>query len=133
MCKVGDIIVIKKYKKDGEDIRKHSFVVINDEGGNIQGLDYDLICNVMSSFKNEEQKRKKLKYPGNFPVSHNDTITNPDDGKDGYIKAEQFYYFNKEKIDYMVIGNVKEDVFNALINFIEALDIDLEIINENLK
>lgn len=133
MCKVGDIIVIKEYKRSGEDIRKHSFVVINDEGGEIQGLDYDLICNVMSSFKNEKQKAKKLKYTGNFPISHNDTDTNPDSGKDGYIKAEQFYYFDKEKIDYVVIGNMKEEVFNALIEFIENLKIDLEVIIDNLQ
>lgn len=132
MCKVGDIIVIREYKSEGIDLKQHSFVVINDDGGKIGGLDYDLICNVMSSFKNEEQKTRKLKYPGNFPISHNDTITNPDDGKDGYIKAEQFYYFSKENLDYIVIGNVKEDVFNALIEFINKLEIDIKIIDDNL-
>lgn len=133
MCKVGDIIVVENYKSGGKDIGKHSFVVINDEGGEIQGLDYDLICNVMSSFKNERQKTRKLKYEGNFPITHNDTDTNPDSGKDGYIKAEQFYYFDKEKIDYVVIGNMKEEAFNALIEFIENLKINLEVIIDNLQ
>lgn len=39
----------------------------------------------------------------------------------GYIKAEQFYYFSKEKTNYIVIGNLSPDVFNALIKFINEL------------
>ena len=32
MCKLGDIIVINKFKNEnGDTITKHSFVVINDE------------------------------------------------------------------------------------------------------
>lgn len=88
MCKVGDIIVVENYKSGGKDIGKHSFVVISDEGGEIQGLDYDLICNVMSSFKDERQKTRKLKYEGNFPITHNDTDTNPDSGKDDEWREE---------------------------------------------
>lgn len=72
MCKVGDIIVVNNY---------------------------DIICNVMSSFKNEEQRRKKLSYPGNFPITHNDSAVINGNEKDGYIKAEQLYYFNKEKLN----------------------------------
>ena len=86
----------------------------------------------MSSFKSDEQKRRKLKYPGNFPITHNDTYTNPDDGKEGYIKSEQFYYFNKEKIDYIVIGSMNIEAFNRLIEYIENLDIDIEEITDNL-
>lgn len=132
MCKVGDIIIVKKYKDNGVNLNKHSFVILDDEGGEIQGLSYDLVCNVMSSFKDEKQKKKKLKYPGNFPISHNDTKTNPDDGKDGYIKSEQFYYFNKEKIEYIVIGSMKEEVFDALVEFIEKLEIPIEEVIDNL-
>ena len=119
MCKMGDIILVNKYIHGSESINKHSFVVISNDGGEIQGLDYDLICNVMSSFKDEEQRLKKM---------------NVIDGnsKDGYIKAEQFYYFNSEKLDYIVIGSVKEDVFNSLIDFIEELDIEIEMIIDNL-
>lgn len=60
MCKAGDIILVNDYQDSKITISHHSFVVINDEGGQIQGLDYDIICNVMSSFKNEEQRKKKL-------------------------------------------------------------------------
>jgi len=55
MCKIGDIIVIEKYiGEDGKMIHRHSFVVISDKEGYIEGLKYDLVTNVMSSFKNEE-------------------------------------------------------------------------------
>ena len=66
MCKLGDIIVIKKYiGDDGEIINRHSFVVINDKPGFIEGLNYDLVSNVMSSFKNEEHRMRKLKFEEN--------------------------------------------------------------------
>lgn len=132
MCKLGDIIVIKKYKDRGNNLSRHSFVVIDDEPGAIRGLSYDLVCNVMSSFKSKEQKKRKLRFLGNFPIVNEDTVTDPDDGKDGYIKSEQFYYFNKEKIDYIVIGSMSIEAFNNLIDYIENLKIDIEEITDNL-
>ncbi|EDS77118.1 conserved hypothetical protein [Clostridium botulinum C str. Eklund] len=132
MCKVGDIILIKNYVDNEKKLDQHSFVVLSDESGKIQGLDYNIICNVMSSFKNKKQQEKKLQYAGNFPITHNDTVTHPDNGKDGYIKAEQLYYFNKDKLDYMVIGQIKPEAFNLLMEFIEKLDVEFKIIIDNL-
>ena len=59
MCKIGDIIVVDKYKKDGLEIKNHSFIVLSDKDGKIQGLDYNIIGLVMSSFKDDKQKEKK--------------------------------------------------------------------------
>lgn len=132
MCKVGDIIIINNYEDNGRILNKHSFVVLDDEDGEIQGLAYDMVCNVMSSFKDEEQKKRKLKYPGNFVVTSNDKKTNPDNGKEGYIKAEQLYYFIKEKIDFQVIGSMNKESLEKLIRFIEGLDIDIKEIIDNL-
>ena len=86
MCKIGDIILIERYKARGKTLRRHSFVVIDDQDGKIQGLPYDMICNVFSSFKSEEQKKRKLSYSGNFPIANEDTHTQPDNGKSGYVK-----------------------------------------------
>lgn len=66
MCKVGDIILIDNYKSEGKELGKHSFIIISDENGKIEGIDYDLICNVMSSIKSEIQKQKKVKLFGQF-------------------------------------------------------------------
>jgi hypothetical protein len=132
MCKIGDIILINNYNDSGICISKHSFVVISDVAGQIQGLDYDLICNVMSSFKNEEQRLKKLTYPGNFPITHNDSVVTNGNTKDGFIKAEQIYYFSKEKIDFITIGSMKEEVFKMLIDFINELDIEIQHVIDNL-
>ena len=52
--------------------------------------------------------------------------------KDGYVKAEQFYYFNSHKIDYTVIGKLHPEVFNRLVEFIEGLDVPIEHITDNL-
>ena len=132
MCQIGDIIVIEKYKHEGVNIKKHSFVVIDDENGIIQGLPYDFVANVLSSFKDDKQRKRKLSYPGNFPISHNDTDTNPDDGKDGFVKADQLYYFSKDKIDYNIIGDMKQDKFNELMEYIENSDFELLEIVDNI-
>lgn len=132
MCKLGDIILINNYKSNGVSINQHSFVVVDDENGEIQGLAYDLVCNVMSSFKNEQQKTRKMKYPGNFELLNKDSVTNPDNGKDGYIKAEQLFYFKKDNIEFQVIGSLKEDAFDRLIQFIGSLE-RIEEIVDNLK
>lgn len=133
MCTVGDIILIKSYKQDGHDISKHSFVVLSDEAGNIKGLDYDIICNVLSSFKDEEQRIKKLNYPGNFEISHNDTTIKNGNTKNGFIKAEQLFYFKKDNIDFIVIGKLDVLVFNRLLSFLEQTDIKIEHIIDNLE
>lgn len=73
-----------------------------------------------------------MRFTGNFPSVNEDTVTDHDDGKDGYIKSEQFYYFNKEKIDYIVIGSMGIEAFNNLIDYIENLKIDIEDITDNL-
>lgn len=133
MCKLGDIILVDKYNDREQAISKHSFVIVNDEGGTISGLSYDIVCNVMSSFKNEEQKKKKLSYPGNFPVLYGDSDVPGGNRKDGYIKAEQLYYFDKEKLDFEVIGYLLPEVLERLIKFIEELEIPLVHITDNLS
>ena len=122
MCKQGDIIVINEYKDHGSVLSRHSFVVIDDEGGTVQGLSFDFIAQVMSSFKSEEQKQRKLKYPGNFPITASDKNMNPGaNNKEGYIKAEQFYYFDKSKTKFYVIGKMTDTTFFVLLDFIESL------------
>lgn len=132
MCKVGDIILIKRYKDNKNIIGRHSFIVIDDRKGVIEGLPYDMVCNVLSSFKTDEQKKRKLKYEGNFPITHDDTITNPDNGNNGYVKADQLYYFKKDKIEYQVIGNVLPDILKLLFEFIAESDFPIVEIIDNL-
>lgn len=134
MCQVGDIIVIMEYKDKGKVLNKHSFIVIDDEEGQIGGIPYDFIGNVMSSFKTEEQKRWKLdRYPANFPIVFDDRVVKNDNGKDGYIKADQLYYFQKDTIKYEVIGSLKAEIVDLLIQFIEESDFELEDIIDNLE
>jgi hypothetical protein len=133
MCRIGDIILVNGYQHRNQNIDKHSFVVLSTEHGRIQGLEYNLVCNVMSSFKNEQQKQRKLGYPGNIEILDSDRVVPDGNNRDGYIKAEQFYYFDKEKLDYQVIGNVTVEFFNLLIAFINELDIPIEHIIDNLE
>lgn len=132
MCKIGDIILVDNYKDNGCSLNKHSFIVIEDENGTIEGVPYDFICNVMSSFKNDEQKLRKLRYPGNFPISHNDTVTDPHYTKDGFVKTDQLYYFKKDNINFKVIGNVIPEVLDMIFDFIENSDFEFSHIIDNL-
>lgn len=133
MCKIGDIIIVKKYKNHGKTISSHSFVVINDENGEIQGLPYDFVANVLSSFKDETQKQRKMSYPGNFPIVSDDTITDPHNDRNGFVKSDQWYYFDKNKISYEVIGYMKPDIFDLLLEYIEESNFEFSDIIDNLK
>jgi hypothetical protein len=131
MCSVGDIIVVKNYTHNGASLSRHSFVVVQDQGGQIRGIEFDIICNVISSFKNSDHKTKKMRHPGNFPIVANDCVIKNGHGLDGYIKADQLYYFKKDKLDYFKIGHMDMDIFNLLIEFIQGLD-EFEEITDNL-
>lgn len=74
MCRVGDIILIRKYiGEDGTRQRNHPFIVLN-------GVK-----------------------------------------KDGFIKANQIHYFQKDKLDYIVVGSVTPELFAELMKLIEEL------------
>lgn len=131
MCKIGDIIVVSDYVSNGVKLSRHSFVVLSTDKGQIQGLDYDLVCNVISSFHSEEQKARKLSYPGNFGYDASQENIKNGHGKSGYIKAEQFYYFDSAKTNFYVIGSVTEELFNSLLAFIQGLE-SIDHIIDNL-
>lgn len=137
MCKLGDIIVINKYiGDDGKEISKHSFIVVNDKPGFIEGLQYDLIANVMSSFKNDEQRMKKLKFEENVEILSKHIISSiPINNKNGFVKADQLFYFDKNKIEYYVFGHIDEELLDELTMIIVSLSKKgaLKQITSNLK
>lgn len=119
ICKLGDIIVIKHYKgEDGKDLGQHSFIVINDTGGYILGLNYTFVASVITSFK--DNKKKKTNYKGNFVLSK-DAPNEFELKKDSYVKADQSYYFNKKSIKYYIIGTLKDDYLIDLLKLILIL------------
>lgn len=122
MCKIGDIIVVDKYiGDDGKEVKKHSFIVIDDTKGEIGGLQYDLVTNVMSSFKNEDHKKRKLSFKENLKIESDDIISPIKNDKSGYIKADQLIYFNKKKIKYYVFAHIDEELLDELIRLIIEL------------
>ena len=131
MCKIGDIILVKKYVSHGVELGKHSFVVLNADNGEIQGLPYDLVCNVMSSFHSEEHKERKLRFQGNIQVSKDDVNVLNGNSKEGFIKADQLYYFKRAELDYLVIGSISIDLYLQLINYINQLS-KIEEVVDNL-
>ena len=136
MCKLGDIIVVNKFKNEnGKIISKHSFVVINDEPNFIEGFKYDFTSNMMCSFHNEEHKSKKLKYEENLEIKSNEIIGKTINNKEGYIKADQIYYFDKNKIEYKVFAHIEPELLDELVKLIIKLHDKnkLKIITTNIE
>jgi len=123
MCKLGDIILVSNFIGDGKNkVKPHYFVVVNDETGSIEGLDFDIVGTVMSSFKNEEHKIKKLKYEENLEVIENNGVISNHNLKDGYIKVDQLHYFKKDITNYFVVGQIDGDVLIKILQMIQYLD-----------
>lgn len=123
MCKIGDIILVYNPKRFKKPIGMHSFVVLDDNHGTIRGMDFDFIGLIMSSMDTDDKREKLMKYDANFPITPDEQdIDDGGNGKLSCIKAEQFYYFNKDKIKYKVLGRLDEEIFNLLIEFIQELN-----------
>jgi len=136
MCKLGDIIIIKEFKDEfGEIVSKHSFVVINDEESYIEGFRYDFVSNLMCSFHSEEHRNKKLKYKENLLIDTKQIRGQKINNHQGYIKANQLYYFDKSVINYKVIAHIDSELLDDLVQLILVLyDNDkLRIVTTNLK
>ena len=127
MCKLGDIIVVNKYiGENGKHIGSHSFIVIDDNEDIIRGIEYTHIATVISSFKSKEQKRKKLNYKGNIEIKeYTKRGKRRAFNKSSYVKADKLFYFNKNKLDYYVLGRVSDDLLE------EIKQIIIELANEN--
>lgn len=135
MCKKGDIIIVRNYQHKDLTLSGHPFVVIEDKAGKVCGFDFSIIALVMSSVKDEEQREKKMKFPGNFQVSSDDKSVEGFENKNAYIKTEQFYFFDSSKTDYFKIGYIDIETWHALVKFITSLPakgIEIERILDNL-
>lgn len=131
MCKLGDIIVVESYLGENkEEINRHSFIVISDEPSMIQGLAYDLVTTVISSFKGKQHKKEKLSYKGNKEIKS--FIKNEREvsmKKDSYIKADKLFYFNKDKLKYYVFGRISDDLLEELFKLIIELREESKLID----
>lgn len=132
MCKVGDIVFIRNYTTHDGRLSSHPFIVVDDQNGKIQGLEFDLACSVMSSFDNKQAgyKERKLSYIENLAFEISDGNT-----RDGYIKADQMYLFNKEDVELRILGSATDEMIEELLDLIESLREKglLEAIIENIK
>lgn len=124
MCKIGDILLIFN-AKNRKPVGMHPFIVLDDTNGKVSGIySYDFVGLLLTSADTEEKKERLGKIEGNFPISKNDKILNDGreaDNRDGYVEADQFFYFDKEKIKYIHIGSIEPDIYNLIVEFIEEI------------
>lgn len=122
MCKLGDIIVIKEFRNEyGEIIPKHSFVIINDEPDYIESFRYDFVSNMLCSFHDEKHKAKKLKFEENLALKEEYISGENINNKEGFVKADQLYYFDKNKIEYKIIAHMDAELLDELVQLILTL------------
>lgn len=136
MCKLGDIIVVNNYiAENGLKITQHSFIVIDDSSNTIKGLDYDIVTTVISSFKNNQHKLRKLRYKENVEITNQDLAGNYQLKKESYVKADKLFYFNKSKLDFYVFARVSDDFLDALLKVILELSEKerLTLITKNIE
>lgn len=123
MCKLGDIIVVDGFRdENGNSVPRHSFVVINDEPDYVEGLRYDFVSNMMCSFHDEEHKNKKLRFEENFPIKEELISGSKINNKEGYIKADQLFYFDKKNISYKIIAHMDSELLDDLVQLILVLN-----------
>lgn len=135
MCKLGDIIVVNKYiGDDKKEIGAHSFIVVDDTNGTIKGLEYTMVASVISSFKSEEHKKKKLKFQENIEITNNNLIEGKNLKKPSYVKVDKLFYFDKNNLDYYIFARISDDFLDELLKIILQLSEKekLTIITDNL-
>lgn len=136
MCQPGEIVVIEKFLDDeGRENTRHSFVVLSNEAGKVEGIDYNLVLALMSSFrdKSEEYRERKLKYLWNIPVTAEDTDMIKGNSEDGFIKGNQLHYFDLCEDEIDIIGSVNATVWDRINEVLEEYDDKIIINTYNLK
>ncbi len=95
-----------------------------------------MVTTVISSFKSEKQRKKKLSYMENVEVvEFNKNCKTKKFAKPSYIKADKLFYFDKNKLDYYVFGRSSDDLLVELIKiiiFLSKAD-KFVVVNDNLQ
>lgn len=60
-------------------------------------------------------------FESNLEIDKNQVIGDKLNGNDGYIKADELYYFKKENIEYKVIAHMKDEFLGELVKLILKL------------
>lgn len=118
MCKVGDVLYIHEYIDDnGYKVNGHPFIVIDDENGRISGLDFNMVCVAISSFKDAEHRKEKLSYHGNKEITVDEGVK-----KDGYIKCSVLHYISSIKTNYNYLFTIQDNEFiNEILRLVNLL------------
>lgn len=128
MCKIGDILLIYNAKNKRKPVGMHPFLVLDDTNGIVRGVyKFDFIGILLTSANTEERKEKLKQFAGNFPISKDDKIMDEgrkDNNRYSFVEANQFFYFDKERIKYIHLGTIELGIYNLIIEFIEEISED---------
>ena len=130
MCQIGYIILINRFKDaNGTEVSRHPFIVVDDAAGTIGGLNFDLVSVMTTSYKGDTDSYNKR---FDFGYVHLDVSEGMK--KESHAFIYDLYYFNLQKIDYQIIGQLETEAFNRVLDVIEEFDREglLRIVKTNL-
>ena len=136
MCQPGEIVVIEKFlDSEKHENTRHSFVVLSNESGKIEGIDYNIVLALMSSFRGKPDgyKAKKLKYPWNIHITTLDTDMLSGNNEEGFIKCNQLHYFDLTEDEINIIGSVNATVWDKINEALDKYEDKIIINTYNLK
>ena len=125
MCKIGEIIGVPTFYGETNILCDfHYFIVVGEDRGEIEGLDFTKVGSMMCSLdgKSKEYKERKLKHKENIPIEATDFSLGKRRKKSGFIKSDQLHYFNKKKTNYFSVGIAKKEILDKLFDNLEEFD-----------
>ncbi len=131
MCKIGDIILIEKFKNEhGKDVGMHPFIVLSTKKGVIESMPLDMIAVLLSSIKDEKNRKRNLSYEVNYEVKKEAGLK-----KDSFVKGNQVYCFDSNKSDYRRVGSIDVDIFMEIREHVKMMLLQgkAQIITTNLE
>lgn len=90
---------------------------------------------MLCSFHGDNHKKKKLRYKENIEVNQLIDNSKRANNKSGFIKADQLYYFDKNTINYYVLGRLNEDLLDELLKLILVLNEEgkIKLVTTNIE
>lgn len=126
---IGDIILIQSYLGDDLTLQSgHPFIVLSLESGAIQGMEFDVVCNAMSSLEGKGQGYidNRLAKSSNLELQVHDGVK-----KRSFVKTDVLHYFKIADLSFHKVGQLEQSILNFLFQLIEK-NVDFSININNL-
>lgn len=107
----GEIVFVRGFVgENGQYVKPHAFVIINNQPGEKFGLPFREVGLMLCSIHDEEHRKHALHYSGNIHLQPGQAGS-----KEGYVKCRNLYYFNLEEAHCRVVGKMDPSAYDQTI------------------